>query len=129
MQRPLFCLYLSLLAFVQIALGSRHISRLTAHHKIRADNSTNAAEVSLWWQHSRLVENIKSAMLASIRTRCVLSLWQVFVIDCNIYIFVVGSKGQHHKEFSKPTIPNTLYSVHRRFKTTEVPPPPLYSLP
>jgi len=68
MRRPLFYLYLSSLVFVQVVLGSRHISRLTAHHEIRADNSTNAAEVSLWRQHSRLIKNVKSAMLASIRT-------------------------------------------------------------
>ncbi|KIM81099.1 hypothetical protein PILCRDRAFT_512349 [Piloderma croceum F 1598] len=85
MQRPLFYLYLSLLVFVQAVLGSRHISRLTTYHEIRADNSTNAAEVSLWWQHSRLVENIKSAMLASIRTRCVLSLRKVSVIVRYLY--------------------------------------------
>lgn len=67
MQRPLFyAYYISLLAFV---LGSQHIARSTTSHDKRAATSTsNAAETKLFTQSWGLVDNIKAAMLASIRT-------------------------------------------------------------
>lgn len=85
MQHPLFVMYLLILGFLgDVVLGS-HISKRTGHHAKRASSDVNnAVEVSLWNQHSSLVDSVKAAMLASIRTRCVIYPLNNLVISLNL---------------------------------------------
>lgn len=107
MQRPLFIICLSFLVFVQSALGEKHVSRQTASHERRASANANAAEISLWKQHSSIVESLKSAMLASIRTRWDLGsanlLW--------IYTKFIGSWEQGTAAHGVLETENNEYSV------------------
>lgn len=72
MQRPFFSIYILLIGLLsQATLGSRHVFKRTPTHGEKMFTQVDAAEENLWKQHSGLVENVKGAMLASIRTRYV----------------------------------------------------------
>ena len=87
MQRPLILLTLIFSFFhFHAALGSSHINTAKriakAPHTIGVDMNS---ERSLWQQHSGILDSVKSAMLASIRTKF------VFSVFLNKYAFYVHS--------------------------------------
>ena len=128
MWRPFFYICLLLLGLAQVAYGSRHISRPAIHYEKHGSNFSHAAEQSLWKHHSGLVDNIKAAMLASIRTR-----YPYFMVilsePISLMLLPVGSKEQQHRQSSKLTIPNTLYLARRLLSFTETLPLLLFGLP
>lgn len=75
MQRPFILLTFFYLTFVQAVLGFSHNPSkrmVKAQHKRAASPTAGvdmSSELSLWKQHSGIVDSVKSAMLASIRTR------------------------------------------------------------
>lgn len=77
MQRPFVILTFFYLTFVQAVLGFSHdpSKRMVKTQHRRAASPTAGvdmnSELSLWNQHASIVTSVKSAMLASIRTRCV----------------------------------------------------------